>query len=420
MCGKSRRRWWSIFTDFPTLAIVDTLGILAPPIWAEAAGIQHSAQAIRPFYIRATVTELLSETLMTRCGGMDWSLDPAAFRTMLTGEKGSPQISVDLLAETLQDQMDPCRTSSIVFDALQRSQTPGYTSISKKDAIAAVLRVDPQMVIDSVLSREWSNNDPSAHWRTGRASLVQAYSALPLEGALKPDAEAQMTREYNNMLALRPGAVAGEVKNEEIAGNDDVGAPPPARRDESERWRIAMAAMIKSQRRFNEARVLLEGTVDVLAPVAVLGTNALELTSPPMTLEGLKDVFGLFMTSLEKIQKLQIVGEPSARNTLDTRVQAENFRLNDLLQEIAELFSSGDPQANFEKARAYGDIFRQAVELARQFCDAQQEALLNKLSRAYQKPDFCIRREALGAGRDQLLPLPLSWDAHWYYGMQIH
>ena len=56
------------------------------------------------------------------------------------------------------------------------------------------------------------------------------------------------------------------------------------------------------------------------------------------------------------------------------------------------------------------------IALARKFCGAQREALLNKLSRAYQKPDFCISRDSVGAGRDNLLPLSLSWDKEWYYG----
>jgi hypothetical protein len=49
----------------------------------------------------------------------------------------------------------------------------------------------------------------------------------------------------------------------------------------------------------------------------------------------------------------------------------------------------------------------------------QREALLNKLSRAFQKPDFCVRRDALGPDRDRLLPITLSWDEDWYSGKKI-
>ena len=63
--------------------------------------------------------------------------------------------------------------------------------------------------------------------------------------------------------------------------------------------------------------------------------------------------------------------------------------------------------------------FREAVALARRYCNVQREALLNKLSRAFQKPDFCIRRDALGPERNRLLPITLSWDEEWYTGKKI-
>jgi hypothetical protein len=66
--------------------------------------------------------------------------------------------------------------------------------------------------------------------------------------------------------------------------------------------------------------------------------------------------------------------------------------------------------------RGVVDQLREAAYLARSRCDLQREALVNKLSRAYQKPDFCIRRDAVGPDRDTLLRLELSWDEYWYHG----
>jgi predicted metalloprotease len=62
------------------------------------------------------------------------------------------------------------------------------------------------------------------------------------------------------------------------------------------------------------------------------------------------------------------------------------------------------------------DRFRPLVDLAHAICETQYEAVLNKLSRAYQKPDFCVRRDSVGSDCDQFLPVSLSWDADWYYG----
>ena len=66
------------------------------------------------------------------------------------------------------------------------------------------------------------------------------------------------------------------------------------------------------------------------------------------------------------------------------------------------------------------DAIQEAVELARAYCRVQKDALLHKLSRAYQKPDFCIWRGITGAHRDNLLPVTLSWDDEWYFGKKIN
>ena len=81
-----------------------------------------------------------------------------------------------------------------------------------------------------------------------------------------------------------------------------------------------------------------------------------------------------------------------------------------------------DPQIDAEALQwvfEHTPQFQKLVELARQFCEAQNQALLNKLSRAFQKPDFYIRRDSVGDARDQLLPMSVSWDADWYYGRTV-
>jgi len=70
-------------------------------------------------------------------------------------------------------------------------------------------------------------------------------------------------------------------------------------------------------------------------------------------------------------------------------------------------------------AKQQSEEFRHMVELARTLCDAQKEAFLNKISRAYQKPDFCIRRDSVGSRSNELLPMSLSWDENWYYGRDV-
>jgi hypothetical protein len=64
------------------------------------------------------------------------------------------------------------------------------------------------------------------------------------------------------------------------------------------------------------------------------------------------------------------------------------------------------------------DAVLQAAELAGQYCDAQRDALFNKLAKASQKPDFCIRRDSVDSDdtREAYFHIRESWDKDWYGG----
>jgi hypothetical protein len=194
--------------DFPTLKIVEALGLIATTLQKTSAGIVYAAQAVRPFYIRATVDEPLSQGLASRAGTLTWSLSSDAFQTILSGETGAPPITVDDRAEELQAQGDPCRIPAIMYQAHERILQHQSKAITKEAARKAVAEVDPQMVIESVLSREWGNTDEDARWREGRRELIDAYETL-LSGAspdLAADAESTIYTLANNQRAAPPAA----------------------------------------------------------------------------------------------------------------------------------------------------------------------------------------------------------------------
>ncbi len=210
--------------DYPSLSIVKTLGIVAGMLPECGSGVIFAAQAIRPFFIRATVDEPLAERVLWRSGTPDWTLLNNAFQTMLSKEAGPPEITLDFKAkkqneisvnfksEALQDQMDPCRMAAVLFEARGQGD-----AIGKGAARQAVARVDPQIVIESVLSREWGNFDPNNRWRKGRAELLQKLGTLPQGGDLKAMVESLMYAGLNNQLADRPGAVASNLSAEDVA-----------------------------------------------------------------------------------------------------------------------------------------------------------------------------------------------------------
>ncbi|HEY4359778.1 MAG TPA: hypothetical protein VGN17_02360 [Bryobacteraceae bacterium] len=385
--------------DFPSLDIVETLGIVASRPQDTGNGIVYSAQAIRPFYINATVDEPLADRLLDRVGSLTWTINSNAFKTLLSDTPEAPAIAADALAEKLQDQMDPCRMAAIMYQARTRLERngPEQSAHDKAQARQALASVDPQVVIDSILSREWGNNDPNTRWRLGRQEMIDAYGALPVAGPAKALAETALYKAANNRMTLRPGSVAAVPGMPEIV--DDI---------------------IGRQQQFTELRLQMEDRFDIIGPWAILGLRGLEekLGKQVPTAGQLFTAGAEFVKTMMSINLLSIAGEPSERNNLDTQVVADKFRLGELLTLIGALKPApGESmEVSLERIWEHLEEFRQALSLTRAYCEAQYQALLNKLSRTYQKPDFCVYRDSVGVQADRLLPETLSWDKDWYFG----
>lgn len=437
--------------QYGSLDIAGQLGLIATQLPVDETGVVSSVQAVRPFFLRGTLDEPFAERLAVRAGTSDWRLETASsFATMLYEQEGAPQITADLKAETLQDQMDPCRISELMYQAAKRMKLNDAQRkeqkaprITKSMACEALNRLDAQTVIESILSREWGNANPEARWRAGRKELIKTCSAVPLSGDTSAFAESVLYRRINNNLAMAPGAVASPV-NAEGSYYDDKALDEAIKELEAEgqsttsagRWQRTIETILLSQEKFTRWRLKMEHELGELAAAAIFNPLGIKNVysklhkTAPTTDELAKEVMDLLM-KLDEFDEYTIAGEPSERNYLDVCVTADRARYKELGTEFGKKFralveeivmgneekdsSSKLLQLVFENSQQ----FQMLVEYAREFCDAQNEAFLNKLSRAYQKPDFCIRRDTVGDGSDQLLPLSLSWDANWYYGRMI-
>jgi hypothetical protein len=426
--------------DYPSLNIVDTLGLVATRLPASSSGIISTVQPVRPFYIRAALHEPLAQRLTWRDTGNEWHIDSeVAFSTLLSEEKGAPRITADFEAEKLQDEMDPCRMSAIMLQASQRlSMTPDereekkLKDFSKAEARGALGQIDAQTVIESVLSREWGNIDPNAKWRAGRRTLVTAFSALPVSGKTTAFAESVLFRQVNNELAAFPGAVASPLQDINKFVKDIPAAikrlieKNPA--NTAQRWREQIEAIILAQEEFTRLRLQMDTCVKALAAGIILDLPDFQRTYADLGKKAPTDiqlaaVGHSLLHVLTVISEFPIQGEPSATNNLDASVRANQARLQTLIKEF-DLKPLPEPTVRQTRewmtwAKQKSEQFRHMVELARTLCDAQKEAFLNKISRAYQKPDFCIRRDSVGSRANELLPLSLSWDENWYYGRNV-
>jgi hypothetical protein len=524
---------------YPDFDIVQELGIQAARLDQKAAGIVYCIQGLHPLYIRGTIDEKLGVCLFSRSGISPWTIHPPAFYGMLSefkDAKGESKITVDRKAETLQDRIDPSRTAETMYECRQRWQSkevPPWGEITSMQARNALDRLDPQIVIESILAREWSNFDPQARWRKGRLKLGQEFGLLPQDGVTKPYAEAELYRQINNRLAAPPGSVAGRISADYMQQIDDYQWLDPAlfqairtavlegrsadilkwieskqktpeRIDDcgpraepllppeptiacgkepawnephgwlwtwvnwlkdqpceealkevdrrwrcmvmdnlmglgaDYRWRTVVKEIILRQQCFTQWRDQLERAVDMLAPAEILGMDGLRKAYakinahlPPEHQLPFPDTVDFhqigqdFGAAIEGIRDLKMKGQPSTRNNLDPVAEAEQGRLEEMLQRLQEeLKDELNPGDSVEewlcKLRDHAKEEGEIVTLARAKCKVQYEALINKLSRAFQKPDFCLRRDAFSpADRDRFLPLALSWDEDWYYGEEI-
>ena len=482
--------------DFPTLKLVESLGIWAKTLGEEGGGVTYGTQAIRPFYIHATIDEPFGERLLSRAGTLTWEHAPRAFDSLLS-DHPAQKINVDRQAEREQDQGDPCRMGTIAYESAQRRQKDGQgkpeeppltvaeesllqtsagTSpkdhpaaqmeakpqidglvkrhadweewrfkqrISKGAARRALERIDPQMVIESILSREWGNFDKNARWRRGREELAKArdimltcgpvpFATLHLKDVSK-DTLTEAVKLGREDFAAVERALFGSIRSD------------TANRPGRPRMGAEVDEMIEGMSEFTTLRLEMEHHFSILAAWSIIPTFADEMKKK---VEGNVKELDIGKTTRDlvevmgKIAERRVIGQPSHDDNVE--------RLIELLKAIKKETGppskwteppliDGDPwlAAVGEKIkkwqstqfqdflsgqtgkRVWGmiDQIREAARRAEKYCNLQREALLNTLSRAYQKPDFCIRRDSVGPEADALLPIALSWDPEWYYGI---
>jgi hypothetical protein len=469
--------------DFPSLAIVETLGIEAVTV-ADSSGLTYETQPIRPFYLRATIREQLGERLLSRAGISEWKYSDQVHKGLL-GDDPEIAFAVDGRALQMQDQGDPCRMNSLMYQSLQRRPqddpqrvlqtleslrtqldpedrariekefehlelTQGVTKKKARDAIRVI---DPQMVIESILSREWGNFDDDARWRRGRREALAARELMLSDQAAAFAALKLKDPEFirNTALLIRSNTAVenAEIKSiqDQIQSGTEAGrtmfveceaqlykhllehnAHVPGRRS----VRKYVTPMIEQMKKFTLLRLEMDDQASILEAWNISRTLGAPDSVPA---EVLADASTSLLRAMTDISDLDVLGEPSPHDSTDVDMLADKTRLKALLKVLKENTSmefhprlrvterSRRGRLNSPEAIAHAvrliEQYREAVQLAARRCNAQRDALLNKLSRTYQKPDFCILRQHAGTEANGLFPRALSWDDAWYSGNDI-
>lgn len=372
--------------DFPTLKIAQDLGIVANRISEDTAGVIYMTQAVRPFFVDCAMREDLGERLVWRAGPLDdgWQF-PKQWESFPDVQIGRELLTLDRLPEL----GDPRRIEKLIDLLIEDESAGPIETVAHDEAMAALDVIDPQILIESMLSREWGHE--SGRWVKGWRRVRQEYKDAV--AGIRDSRLAGVEQKFFCSVLARGGQRPGHVTAEDAS------------------------AIIPHLKDFTTERVRLDNAWCVIAEYLVGREHDLRTTSP----RGAKDLGEsavAFHASLQEIAAMKVLGYPIAPDDwtqyAGTRARELQARLDVLLKNgLRVIMNRHRVKEQLWRAR---EELREALSLAHAICDLQREALCIKLSKIDQKPDFCVLRDVGGARKNTLFPLTWSWDDKWYFG----
>lgn len=403
--------------EYPTHPIVEMLGLVGKSFTGENGGNVWVVEPIRPFWMQVTMDELLGEGLMARAGTSEWSVrDGIEF---YLGDLKNISVSRDDSREP--DRGDPrmlggaaaATRGADVAAQLGNQAAAALERLTPDDALAALDAVDPQLVLEAVLSREWGNWDMHARWRQGRRDLER-----DLENELQGQPRSEMgyaERDFFSRTREQLGTRPGETPITDAEEAED---------------RLFDLTTVTNAIEANWATL----SRYLRAAEMALRRDAAKVPEAAKTYAAVRK----FVADVKRTNKLTVVGEPVATDPAFDLARGDNqARLNQLVThefpELLRYVKRLPPDGRIPRGRDEDEtrqiraevtsriaaailLFREAMNLCRERCQYQRMALLNLLSRGWQKPDFCVRRDSAGADRNRYFPLDQSWDEDWYVG----
>ncbi len=210
--------------EYPTQPIVQMLGLVARKLTTSEPGIVYGLQPQRPFWMSVTLDESLGENFGYRAGEYGWRTTGESRPTYLNDVSTARRVG-DSAVEML-DQGDARRLSRAAQEGAFASEplSAQYLVLPSDlgdaaaaseqrepiEASKALTALDPQSVLESVLSREWGNWSENARWRQERRRLEARLEAR-LAGVAKPSV-ATIENEFFDSIVEEIGRRPGEPR----------------------------------------------------------------------------------------------------------------------------------------------------------------------------------------------------------------
>ncbi|MCK6551030.1 acetoacetate decarboxylase family protein [Myxococcota bacterium] len=385
--------------EYPGQPIVDALGLV--PKWTDESGVMrsHYFDVIRPFWMKVSMREDLGVTLARRAGSDAWEDDPDTLANPPRSYflEGTPQVGAPL-----GDAIDRGAPRRLKAAADAWRDAGGRAPMTREQASLVARTIEPQLVVASVLSREWENwGHP--RWVARRQEIereIGEHTAAALPWHL-PKIELQCFETLIEKLDAAPYPLAGLKRHAE---------------DLVAKMRTSVEALYAMEQFHHRMHAQLDTVAQKLVASGGVRAEEVEAVLDLDTLDdhlaqGLADA-GVVVRGLAAGGPVRDVLPGGAHGALEL-LRAPKKKARALL-ELAR-----DPKETSVSPEKIREVTQHSVERARSEYRALRDQLLTTLARAAQKPDHVIPRCCLPVpARDHTFPVDHSWDLEWYVGVR--
>ena len=404
--------------DYPSQPLIERLGLIAKTTHYRNDRAIYVFEPLRPFWLRVAMREELGVSHFSRAGTTRWTRheprtpptrqhQPPTARAVSYLERRAPQRLRDKLAAWRRRDDEP--SSAPHHRPANALHITGVT-------VENFLELTPQLAIDSLLSNEWE------HW--GDPRWWQALQRL------QQCVDVSMADALPNDMASR----ALKVVREEVE-KAKVGAP--------RRWVAASPHIRDALNTLDELNHNLADQVHRHEALAAIRNVIRQANDTPLevALEGDGAPQNLWTSphgaALRRaMAAVQLLGDPSTQqieqlSDVVAQARTENWSASQLFDALlsllheavvalglhgAEMHMAAEPPRQQLARYAQGARAAHAdVRITKERLRHETQTLLVMLSKAYQKPSFCLRRDSVGTESDRTFPAHKSWE-EWYIG----
>jgi hypothetical protein len=378
--------------EYPSQAIVSTLGLVVKD-WQQGGGSRIAViEPCRPFWLRGRLRQDHGTNIHvwpTPSGEAGWTEAPP-LETLLTR---GPRLGPNLVDE-IEDGTPQYLCGQVTRWLEQADSVP----LSAARACAVVEAVEPQVVIESVLSNEWEAwFDP--RWRRGQNFIDEHLRRATANS-------------YPSEITKKTAETLRGIRDRLLASADDhkLGIAPNRHRvvDEELESYSRLARLLADVQACEEQ---LQAVEVLSGPIQAKPEEARKQAA----LERRKHADQELLLHLHKMRH-----DDEPQNDAGLSEEPLGPGLDEALEHVFEVledvFESDDLDHDMIAAMD-DDERKMIVATVRETLEHIHTAIVLKLAKSWQKPDMCIRRQTvLHHSVDAYFPRQESFDEQWYKG----